>query len=71
MNNSTIFTADRNTHVKIVAIALVASVLIAAMGIAARTTTASDSTVRVQATGPALKAGRPVTVSHSETTVIR
>jgi len=71
MNNSTIFTADRNTHVKIVAIALVASISILAVGIAARTTTAADSTARIQTAGPALKAGKPVAFSHSDTTAIR
>jgi hypothetical protein len=70
MNNSTIFTADRNTHVKIVVIALVASISILAAGIAARTTTAAD-TARIQTAGPALKAGKPVAFSHSNTTAIR
>jgi hypothetical protein len=37
----------------------------------ARTTTAADTTARIQVAGPAVKAGKPVAVSHSDTLVIR
>ena len=36
MNNSTLYTADRSTHLKIVVVALVGATLIAAFGISAR-----------------------------------
>jgi hypothetical protein len=36
MNNSSLYTADRATHLKIVVVALIAGTLIAAFGIAAR-----------------------------------
>ena len=71
MNNSTIFTADRTTHVKIVAIALVASIAVLVVGIAAHTTTTADSTARIQIVGPVVKVGKPVAISHSDTTAIR
>jgi hypothetical protein len=71
MNNSTIFTADRTTHVKIVVIALVASIAVSVVGIAARTTTAADTTTRIQTAGPAVKAGTPIAISHSDTSTIR
>jgi len=71
MNNSTIFTADRTTHVKIVAISLVASIAVLLVGMTARNTTATDTTARVQVAGPPVKAGKPVAISHSDTTVIR
>jgi hypothetical protein len=36
MNNSSLYTADRATHLKIVVVALIAGTLIAGFGIAAR-----------------------------------
>ena len=71
MNNSTIFTADRNTHVKIVVISLVASIAVLMVGIAARNTTTADITARTQVAGPPVKAGKPVAISHSDTTAVR
>jgi hypothetical protein len=71
MNNSTIFAADRTTHVKIVAISLAASVAVLLVGMTARNTTGADTTARIQVAGPAVKAGKPVAISHSETTAIR
>jgi hypothetical protein len=71
MNNATILAADRATHVKIVVVALVASLAVLLVGITARNTTAADTTARIQVAGPAVKAGKPVAVSHSDTTAIR
>jgi hypothetical protein len=68
MNNATIPAADRTTHAKIVALALAASVAVGLVGIMAR---GPDVDAHVQATGPAVKAGKPVAVSHSAVTVIR
>ncbi len=69
MSNSTIVGADRTTHVKIVAISLAASVAVLLVGMTARNTTVADT--RIQAAGPAVKAGKPVAVSHSDTIIIR
>jgi hypothetical protein len=70
MNNSTIFAADRTTHVKIVAISLAASVaVLLVVGMMARNTPAADT--RIQVASPAVKAGKPVAVSHSDAIVIR
>ena len=71
MNNSTIFTADRTTHVKIVAISLVASIAVLLVAITARNTTAADTTARIQVAGPAVKVGKPIAVSHSDTIALR
>jgi hypothetical protein len=71
MYNSTISSADRTTHVKIVAISLVASIAVLLVGMTARNTAVADTTARVQVAGPPVKAGKPVAVSHSDTTVIR
>jgi len=70
MNNSTIFTADRTTHLKIVVVSLIASILVIGVGIAARTTV-SDSSARIQTAGPAVKAGKPMAVTNSGTTQVR
>jgi hypothetical protein len=70
MDNSTIPAADRTTHAKIVAISLAASVAVGLVGMMARSP-AVDANAHVQAAGPAVKAGRPVAVSHSDMTVIR
>lgn len=71
MNNATIFAADRATHIKIVVISLVASIAVLLVGSTARNTTAADTTARIQTAGPAVKAGKPVAISHSGTTAIR
>lgn len=70
MNNSTIFTADRTTHLKIVVMSLVASILVIGVGVAARTTV-SDATARVQTAGPVLKAGKPIAVTNSGNVQVR
>jgi hypothetical protein len=71
MNNATIFTADRTTHVKIVAVSLIASIAVLAAGIASRNSSTADTTARIQTAGPALKVGKPIVITHSETTAIR
>jgi hypothetical protein len=71
MNNSTIFTADRTTHLKIVVISLVASIAVIVVGIAARTTTTAETTARIQTAGPAVKAGKPIAITHSDTSTVR
>jgi hypothetical protein len=71
MSNSTIVGADRATHLKIVAIALAASAAVLLVGMTARNSTATDSATRIQVAGPAVKVGKPVAVSHSDTIVVR
>ncbi len=70
MNNSTLFAADRTTHAKIVAVSLAASVAVSLVGMMARSP-AADTNARIQVAGPAVKAGKPVAVSHSDLTAIR
>jgi hypothetical protein len=69
MNNSSLYAADRVTHLKIVALALVASIVVLVVGITAHTT--SFDTSRIQASGPAIKASKPIAITHGDTTVIR
>ena len=69
MNNSSLFTADRMTHLKIVVMALVCATLVAGVGIAARVT--DGTTGRLEATGPVIKAPKPLTASTSEDRIVR
>ena len=62
MNNSSMLTADRNTHLKIVVVSLICATIVAGIGVAARVT---DGTMtangRLEAT--VIKAGTPVTAA--------
>jgi hypothetical protein len=69
-NNSTLSAADRTTHAKIVAISLAASVAVGLVGTMARSP-AADTNARIQAAGPAVKAGKPVALSHHGMIVMR
>jgi len=72
MNNSSLFTADRMTHLKIVVMALVCATLVAGVGIAARVTAGTTGiNGRFEATGLVIKAPKPVTASTSEDRTVR
>jgi hypothetical protein len=63
--NHSIHSADRSTHLKIVVLALVAGIAVAGLGISARSTTDYTQTAHV------IKAGKPVVVTSSGTSVVR
>jgi len=65
--NHSIYSADRATHVKVVVVALVAGIIVAGLGISDRWTAADgySQTARV------IKAGTPVTITSSDTSIIR
>jgi hypothetical protein len=65
--NHSIYSADRATHMKIVVVALVAGIVVAGLGISAHLTTDNgySQTARV------LKAGKPVAITSSDTSIIR
>jgi hypothetical protein len=70
MNNFSLLTADRATHLKVVAVALVCAMLVAGVGLAARVadpSAAADG--RLEAT--VIKPATPVTASVSEPRTIR
>jgi len=69
MNNTTMFAADRTTHLKIVGLSLLAS--IAVIVTAVMTHAGAAEGVRVRAEAPAVKAGRPYLTSRADTAVIR
>ena len=63
--NHSIHSADRTTHLKIVIVALVAGIAVAAFGISARTGSDFTQTAHV------MKAGKPVVVTSSDTSMVR
>ncbi len=67
--NHSIYSADRTTHLKIVVVALVAAIMVAGFGIAARST-ADEGLVQTAST-PVMKAGKPVVITSSSSSVVR
>jgi hypothetical protein len=65
--NHSIHSADRATHLKIVAVALVAGIAVTAFGIAARSS-GGDNT---QTAARMIKAGKPVVVTSSDSSTLR
>lgn len=63
--NHSIHSADRSTHLKIVVVALVAGIAVAALGISARTSSDDAQTAQV------VKAGKPITVTSSNASMVR
>ena len=70
MNNYTIKTADRLTHVKIVAVSLIAGIAVVGVGIAARPEL-PDMSTRLEARAPVLKPGKAVTWTSADQVTIR
>ena len=68
--NHSLVTADRTTHLKIVAVSLVAAIAVILVGVSARITDTS-STAKLEANGPVLKAGKPATVTARDGSAIQ
>ena len=64
--NHSIYSADRSTHLKIVVVALVAGIAVVGFGISARTH--SDDYTQ---TARIIKAGKPVAITSSNTSMVR
>lgn len=76
MNNYSLMSADKTTHLKIVVVSLIAGILVVGVGIAARpnlseTAVATNPNGKMQATGPVIRAGKAVTITSSEANAIR
>ena len=69
MNNSSLLTADRMTHLKIVVVALACATLVAGIGVAARVTDAVTGNGRMEAT--VMKVTKPVTASTGDARTVR
>ena len=65
--NHSIYSADRTTHLKIVVVALVAGIMVMGFGISVRTFSDDGSTQ----TARVIKAGKPVVVTSSDTSMVR
>ncbi|QQO35811.1 hypothetical protein JJC00_09680 [Bradyrhizobium diazoefficiens] len=65
--NHSIYSADRSTHLKVVAVALVAGIALAGFGISAR----SSSDERLTQTARVIKAGKPVVITSSSASLVR
>jgi hypothetical protein len=61
--NHSLVTADRSTHLKIVAVSLVAAIAVILVGVTARITDAGNASANLQAHGPVVKAGKPAAVT--------
>jgi hypothetical protein len=70
MNNYTLKTADRLTHLKIVVVSLVAGIAVVGVGIAARPNL-PDMSTQLEARAPVLKPGKPVIWTQSDQVTIR
>ena len=65
--NHSIYSADRTTHLKIVVVALVAGILVAGFGITAHNSSDEGYTQ----TARVMKAGKPVAITSSNTSLVR
>ena len=68
MNNSSMFTADRMTHLKIVVMSLICATMVAVVGIAARV---SDTTTAGGLQATVIKATAPVTAATTDGNPVR
>jgi hypothetical protein len=69
--NHSLVTADRTTHLKIVAVSLIAAIAVILVGITARIADPDTASARVEARGPVLKANKPSTVTAREGVAVR
>jgi hypothetical protein len=67
MNNTSMFTADRMTHLKIIVVSLICATVVAGIGIAARVTDGTTADSRHEAS--VIKAGVPLTASTGSTAI--
>ena len=66
MNNFSLLTANRTTHLKVVVVALVCATLVVGIGVAARVTDGAGTAIAT-----VVKPGKPVTASTGETRTVR
>jgi hypothetical protein len=69
--NHSLFTCDRATHLKIVAVALAAGIVVVLAGIHARMDDAGNTLASVRTSGPVVKAGSPQVYSTRSDSAIR
>jgi len=68
--NHSLVTADRTTHLKIVAVSLVAAIAVILVGVTARVTD-NGASANFQAHGPVIKAGKPAAITAIDGNTVR
>ena len=71
MDNHSLVTADRSTHFKIAAVAVLATLVVVAVGFRARSVDAGTNTARIETTSPVVKAGKPASYTSRDGAEIR
>jgi hypothetical protein len=66
--NHSIYSADRMTHLKIVVVALVAGIMVAGFSISMRNSSTDEGLTQ---TARVMKAGKPVVITSSGSSVVR
>ena len=69
--NHSLLSADCGTHLKVVAVALVAAIAFVGIGLKTHLTASSSEGARSQVGYLVVKAGKPVVATRSETSAIR
>ena len=69
--NHSMLTCGRTTHLKIVAVALIAAALVTTVGLTGRLDDLGTANMTAKAGGPALKAGKPALYSTRNDAAIR
>ena len=69
--NHSLVTADRTTHLKIVAVSLIAAIAVILVGVTARISDTGSTSAKVETQGPVLKAGKPATITARDGNTIQ
>jgi hypothetical protein len=69
--NHSLIGADRSTHLKMTAVALICAFVLVVVGLIARTDNYDTANARLHADGPVLKMGKPTTVTTWDSSTIR
>ena len=69
--NHSLVTADRTTHLKIVAVSLIAAIAVILVGVTARISDSGNTSAKVETQGPVLKAGKPATITARDGNTIQ
>ena len=70
--NSSLWSADLRTHIKIVVVSLVAAIVIVIAGFSTRSGDSnSTTTAMTKAHGPVLRAGKPASITTNDISKIR
>ena len=69
--NHSLITADRTTHLKIAAVALIGAIMVVAVGIGARLADEETATAAAHSRTLVVKAGKPAAYSSQDGTAVR